>query len=261
MTATETAVGTDASPNRGETAPDPAVTYEIQGQQVTIPVEVRMARLVAATFTAPARAAQDLIEYSGLRVRRFASTLAVCSLAAIEYTDSDLGPYNEFALGIAVHAHDFRAGPMTTFIHRLPVNQPFACAAGRDIWGFPKWETDIAFVPRRMRTDVVVSEGDDLIAGLAVRHSGIPIPTLPALELACYSSRESVLRRTPWTMRLSDVSLRPGGATVAVGHEHPVADELRSLRFPKGAIMSASVGQMQATFGEPEVVEPVGGGA
>ena len=237
---------------------DPSPTYSVEGQQVSIPVEVRSARLVAATFTAPATAAQDLIDYSGLRVRRMAGTLALCSLAGIQYTDGDLGPYNEFALAVVVYPHDLRPGSTTTFIHQLPVNQPFTCAAGREIWGFPKWETDITFVPRQMRTDVVVSEGEDLIAGLAIRHSGIPIPTVPAFELSCYSSLDGVLRRTPWTMRLGNLSVRPGGATVALGNNHPMADELRSLRFPKGAIFSASVGRVRATFGAAEVVEPVG---
>lgn len=257
MTATDTPVEPSAAPEP-ELPPEPAPRYQVQGQDVTIPVEVRAARMVAATFTAPASIAQKLIDYSSLRVRRFAGTLTLCSLAAIEYTDSDLGPYNEFALAIAVYPHDFR-GSMATFIHRLPVNQPFTCVAGREIWGFPKWETEISFVPRHQRTDVVVSDDGDLIAGLAVRHSGVPISSAPSLELSCYSSREGVLRRTPWTMKLGDISFRPGGATVAVGNAHPVADELRSLRFPKGAIFSASVGRMEATFGDAEVVEPAGG--
>ncbi len=255
MSTTEAPVGPDTAAST-DTSVEPPPTHEVQGQQVSIPVEVRSARLVAATFTAPATAAQNLIDYSGLRVRRIARTLALCSLAAIEYTDSDLGPYNEFALAVAVHAHDFRPDSTTTFIHRLPVNQAFTCAAGREIWGFPKWETDIAFVPRQMRTDVVVSEGEDLIVGLAVRHGGIPISSVPPVELSCYSSMEGVLRRTLWTMRLGDISLRPGGATVAVGNDHPVADELRSLQFPKGALFSASVGRMQASFGKAEVVQP-----
>ena len=64
------------------------------------------------------------------------------ALALIDYLDNDLGDYDEIALSFVVenppgHAAPAAAVAVATYIHRLPVSQPFTCEAGRGIWGFP----------------------------------------------------------------------------------------------------------------------------
>ena len=44
---------------------------------------------------------------------------------------------------------DFLRGRLSTYIHRLPVDQSFTCAAGRGIWGFPKTVERIDFATRQ----------------------------------------------------------------------------------------------------------------
>ena len=78
------------------------------------------------------------------------------ALAVCRYDDTDLDPYHEVAVSFVVRPHDapprptpverlreFTSGAIGAYIHRLPVDQSFTCAAGRDIWGFPKWVTTI----------------------------------------------------------------------------------------------------------------------
>ena len=240
-------------------ATDGPAFVTVLGERVALPVEVRSATMAGATFTVPATAAQRLIDYSGLRVARIAGTLGICTLGAVQYTDCDLGPYNEVALAIVVEPHDgspagsMASGNLTTLIHRLPVNQEFTCAAGRDIWGFPKWICDITWRQQGGRTDVVLVDDNELILALGVKRSPIPVPG-NEMEMRCYSWREGVLRLTPWTMRLSGVRMRPGGAEIEVGANHEVAEELRSLGFPKPALMSQTVAHLSCTFGAAEVV-------
>jgi hypothetical protein len=268
-------------PEDGGGRDDPPVTYTVLGQTITVPVEVRSATMVQASWLVSATAAQDMIDYSGLVVKRFAKTLAMVSIAAVQYTDNDLGPYNEVALAVVVEpheplpsradggvpdwvpvigkysAHDVskedRAGGVTTFIHRLPVNQKFTCAAGRDIWGFPKWVCDITYRENRGRTDVVMIDKDDLLLGLTVRRGLIPLPAQD-IEMSCYSWQDGVLRRTPWTNRTSQVRGGPAGARLELGTRHPMAVQLRQLGLPKAPIMSMSVGHLEATFGAAEEV-------
>jgi hypothetical protein len=241
------------------TLTDDNPTYAVQGQYVTVPVEVRSAKMVQASWLVPATTAQRLIDYSGLRIRRMASTLAMCSIAAVQYTDNDLGPYNEIAVAFVVEPHDGSAGgsptggDVTTFIHKLPVNQSFTCEAGRDIWGFPKWVTDITFTDRGRRTEAVLIDDGEFVLSLAVGRGLLPMPARE-LAMSCYSSRDGVLRRTPWTNRVDDARVSPAGAQLELGTRHPMADELRSLGLPKRPIMSMSVGQLGATFGAADVV-------
>jgi hypothetical protein len=233
--------------------------FTVDGDEVTLPVEVRSARMVAVQYLVDAGAAQRLIDYSGLEVVRLPGGRAALTLSAVAYADNDLGPYHEVAVAVAVRPHD--AGPRwrphptrpTTFIHRLPVNQEFTCRVGRGLWGFPKWVADISYRERRGRTECVMQEGGSLVLGLEVRRGLVPLPASET-SMTCYSSCDGVLRRTPWITRNRLAAARPAGATLVLGHEHPMAEELRTLGLPRRAVASITTGAMSARFGAPEVV-------
>lgn len=256
MTAT-TARTTTTSNSHGGPAP---AGYDVDGEWVTIPVEVRSAWMIGAQFFVDASAAQAVIDYSGLRVARQRGDRAVCSITAVQYLDNDLGPYNEIAVAFVVTPHDappdhkpnFR-NP-TTFIHRLPVNQTFTCAAGKGIWGFPKWVTDITYRRQGRRTEAVLVDDGELVLGLQVQRGPIPIPARD-LHMSCYACNDGVLRRTPWTTRNKAMWGSVGGACLELGSTHPMARELRDLGLPAKAVFSMTTGRLSATFGAPEVVE------
>jgi hypothetical protein len=236
-----------------------AVAFTVDQEVVTIPVEVRSAKMVAAQFLVDADAAQRVIDYSGLRIARPVGNKAMLALSGVAYADNDLGPYHEFAIAFVVEPHDARAGDKasfknpTTFIHRLPVNQEFTCKVGKGLWGFPKWVCEIEYRDRGRHTDCVVSESGSLAVALEVARGLVPLPS-SEMEMQAYSWDEGVLRRTPWITRNKRARARPGGATVALG-DHPMADDLRSLGLPSRALMTTSVGLMSATFGEPEIID------
>ena len=164
----------------------------------------------------------------------------------------------------AQRTREFFAGAVGAYIHRLPVDQEFSCAAGRDIWGFPKWVTTIdidepdrsAAGPARAGTGTTVRLVDDgvhvltlTVAGRRSAPAAVPTPSELLLPR----------RRAP-PHPVDDVGRgrRPagsGGATLVLG-DHPMADELRSLGLPKRALFSSSTALMTASFGGAEVVTP-----
>jgi hypothetical protein len=237
---------------------DAARSFHVDGETVTIPVEVRSAKMVAAQFLVDADAAQRVIDYSGLRVARPLGGRAMVALSAIAYADNDLGPYHEFAVAFVVEPHDAAPGERrpwnqpTTLIHRLPVNQHFTCAVGKGLWGFPKWVCSVDYVDHGSRTACTVVDEGELAIALEVRRGLVPLPPVET-SMTAYSWDDGVLRRTPWITRNRAGRGRPGGATVRLGR-HPLSDELASLGLPAKALMSTSVGLMSATFGSPEVV-------
>jgi hypothetical protein len=234
-------------------------TFVIDGEAVTIPVEVRSATMVAAQFLVDADAAQSVIDYSGLRVVRQLRGKAMLALSAIAYADNDLGPYHEFAVAFVVEPHDAQPGARvswnrpTTLIHRLPVNQSFTSAVGRGLWGFPKWVCTIDYVDRGSRTECTVIDGGRLAIALEVRRGLVPLPP-SRTEMTAYAWNDGVLRRTPWVTRNRIARARLAGATVRLGR-HPMAEELAALGLPTRALMTTTVGVMSATFGAPEIVE------
>ncbi|MFM7271658.1 MAG: acetoacetate decarboxylase family protein [Actinomycetes bacterium] len=229
-------------------------TYDVAGHEVRTPVEIREARTWFSTFAVPYTAARDLIAYSGLEPAPLPGRRALASLGFVRYIDGDLGPYHEFVVALIVRrpGSDDRRDT-GAFIHQLPVNQPFTCAAGRGIWGFPKFVTEIDIDEGRRR-DVGTLHVD---GALAVRLSiarGVPT-RVPDTSLDAYSFADGVLRCTPWRLDGSGSRGRPGGVRVELG-TGVIAGELRSLGFPRHALMGGSMRHVRMTFGDATVVEP-----
>jgi hypothetical protein len=258
-------------------------SWEVLGRTVSVPVEVRHAGQWSVQYLVPAAAAQRLVGPSGLTVTGPVPGKALMALTVCRYDDTDLGPYHEVAMSFVVRAHDapprpgplsaidrlkeFRAGAIGVYIHRLPVDQEFSCAAGRDIWGFPKWVASIDIDESRGQnrgggsagsgtTARLVDQGDHV---LSLTIAGGGRLRLPSQAPPTYSFRDGVLRRTTWTTSSEGVSGRFGGATLVLGN-HPMAEELRSLGLPKRALFSSSAVSMRASFDRATVVDAGGGG-
>jgi hypothetical protein len=240
-----------------------AASYAIQGEEVTIPVEVRDASAQTASFLVPAPAAQDLIGYAGLEVAQPLPGRAVCTLAFMRYLDSDLGPSHELAVAFLVRhkgmepasaftkSAEVARGFLGAFIHQLPVNQDFTREAGRAIWGFPKFLADIDLDLTRRVARCTLHHDGDFVLSLSIR----PGVTMPARgsSVDAYSRADGVLRRTAWSMKPSGVRGRPGGATLVLG-DHPIAKELRSIGLPRRAAFSTTIDHVSMKFQAPDVV-------
>ena len=241
--------------------PEPDGSYLVDGQRITMPVEVRAAKQAAATFLVPHATAQRVVDHTGLQVTRQRGGKAVVSLALVDYTDNDLGSYKELALAFVVDDTGSPSGAATdpkavsTLIHRLPVSEALTCAAGQGIWGFPKWIADLSvdFDAKGARC-VLRQDGQDVVS-ITMKRGPIPLPNRPMPMNAFSCDPEGVVRRTPWdTHSRGRQTVRPGGCTVEVGYGHPLADELRALGLPKRALMTLFDDHMSATFGVPEIV-------
>jgi len=271
MTATAAPTSVDATP---DATPDRG-PWQVLGRTIGLPVEVRQAAQWGVQYLVPAAAAQRIVDPTGLEVTGPLPGKALMALAVCRYDDTDLDSYHEVAVSFVVRPHDappgpsaldrvreFATGSIGAYIHRLPVDQEFTCAAGRDIWGYPKWITTIDIDEpdpgdRRSGSGTTVRLVDDGVQVLTLTLAGGGPVKLPSQAPPSYSFRDGVLRRTPWEMTAEGVAGRPGGATLVLG-DHPMADELRSLGLPKRALFSSSATHMRATFGPAEVVTPRG---
>ena len=235
-------------------------SFLIQDQKIDLPVEVRVASAASAAFSVPAVAAQRVIEYSGLEIAEYLPGKAICTLAFIDYQDSDLGRYHEFGVVFLVRRHT--AGPTTAlgrsgevvrgrvgaFVHRLPVDQGFTLEAGRTIWGFPKELAEIDITSRgSYRTCTLRFEGTTVI-DLTVR-SGVMLPRRAGVSpgVNAYTFLDGTLRCTPWQITPIGVRTMPSGAHLVLGN-HLIADELRLLGLPHRALASTTIDQLSMSF-------------
>jgi hypothetical protein len=228
-------------------------SYEIMGRTVTVPVEIRKARSWFASFAVPAGRVGELVGPAGLEPARLPGGRAMLSLAFVRYEDGDLDPYREIAVAFLV-ADPSAPKQKGAYIHRLPVDQEFTCAAGRDIWGFPKFVTPIE-INEELRADRALLTVDGRMALTITQRRGLPAP-MRSTAIDAFSFRDGVLRRTRWELRGSGSRLRAGGVRLELGTGE-IADELRSLGLPKRALMSGCLREVAMTFQAAEVVKPV----
>ena len=77
--------------------------HTIAGTVLTMPVQIRKANQHMAMFSVDADAAQQMIDYSGLRVCRYLPGRAIVILMLMHYIDGDLGQYYEFGTSVMVN--------------------------------------------------------------------------------------------------------------------------------------------------------------
>jgi hypothetical protein len=230
-----------------------------------MPVEVRDATASVAYYLVSAKAAQALIEPSGLRIARTLPGRTLCTIGTMDYRDNDLGQYHEVAITFFVQEPGARSlavvggplamarGKLSAYIHQLPVDAEFSMEAGRSIWGFPKFMSMIE-ITRDMgvETSVLTVDGAHVLTQ-RMRLGGRR--GFGEREQISYAMRDGALYRTPSTMSSEGVGFRFGGARIELG-EHPIAAELRSLGLPKKPLFTTAIGRMRGSFGAPETREP-----
>jgi len=119
---------------------------------------------------------------------------------------------------------------VAAYVLDLPVTTVLANAAGRELWGYPKFVTPIEFRLDGRDVDTAVKEpgGTDDLCRLAGRLGrGVPAPPL---SLVTYTRLDGALLRTHVDVR-GRVMLRTRGSLVLrVGaSKHAMAEHLRTL--------------------------------
>ncbi len=231
--------------------------YRIADRIVGLPVWVRDASVMFASFIVRTRAAKAVIGNPRVELAEVFPGRAMASIAAIEYRENDLGQYNELAIAFVVRMGGGRAlpfigmtvdsirGNIGTYIHRLPVTTEFSCEAGRTIWGLPKTVEKISIREENGLHIATLTSGDDHVLTLKVKGGGKR--TFQDAPLVALATLDGVLRKTPFSAIGSGLGFRLGGAELTLG-QHPIADELRFLGLPKRAMMSGGVTKMSARY-------------
>jgi Acetoacetate decarboxylase (ADC) len=237
--------------------------YRVLDRDITLPVEVRDATAAVAYYLVSSRAAQRLIDASGLRIASVLPGKTLCTIGAMDYRDGDLGPYHEIAVSFFVRERDQRSLPVVgtavdfarnrlgAYIHKLPVDGEFTREAGVSIWGFPKFMSEIDISNENEWETATLRVDGRHVLTQRMRLEGTR--SFPEREQNSYAYRDGVTYRTPSVMRGERIGARFRGASIELG-DHPLAEELRSLGLPQRALFSTYIGKMSATFGAAEAV-------
>jgi hypothetical protein len=225
---------------------------EIQGQEITFPMEVTEMNAATLLFSVPADAAAALLPGDAFEIVEVAPGTAQLVVAACDYVANPWGDYNELNLGFLARPAGAPDDVIGSFVYRMPVNQAFTCEAGNRVMGFPK------------TVEVLDAEYSDDTVGFRLTMGGhftiaITLPRAAAtgeperIAAESYSYLDGVPYSTTLSMDMGTGSIDPADITIELG-DGPVAEELRSLGLPDLRPDLATWGEgLSATFllGQP----------
>lgn len=220
---------------------------------VQLPILYHRARNLNAFFMVDTQAVQAALKAAG--AARLQATCnwggkTLVALACYEYQDTSIGVYNEIGLAVPVVpagvkprlSHwmqtlrdvDAPRREVAFYVLHLPVDTEAACAAGREIWGLPKFVTPIDYGRVGQQVDVVLFDPaqpqrrDHAIMRLTGRlGASVPGPTLCPL---LYSQVGGRWVKTTVNARGGGQVHTGAGLQLSLGlSQHPMAQTLRAL--------------------------------
>lgn len=238
----------------GTQGPDQVVWGEINGREITFPMEVPRINMATLLFSVPAPAATALLPGTAFEVVEVAPGTAQLVVALCDYVENPWGDYNEVNLGFLARPAGAPADVIGSFVYRMPVNQAFTCEAGNRVMGFPKTveRVDTTYTPQHVafRLDF------DSHRVLDVRlPRAAPLGDPERVDAVSYSYLDGRPFATNLAMDMGTGVVHPAEVEIEVG-TGPVADELRSLGLPSAPDYCAWGEGLSATFHLGQPLEP-----
>ena len=211
---------------------------------VELPIAYYDVTNAIAMFWGDRAGAESILADAGLTLAFARGDRALIAMSFYEYRRTTVGVYNEVGLAIfclppgerpsRLGLAELYAPPARrrtgAYVVDLPVTTALANAAGRELWGYPKFVTEIPFRLDGREIDTGVRDPDDgssicTFAGKLGR--GLPAPPISPVT---FTRLEGTLLRTHVDVRGAVKVCRPGSARLRVGvSQHPMAEHLRTL--------------------------------
>ena len=224
---------------------------DIDGRQITFPMEVEELNAATLLFSVPADAAACLLPGDAFEVVETVPGTAQLVVAACDYVRNPWGDYTELNLGFLARPAGAPPEVIGSFVYRMPVDQAFTCEAGNRVMGFPKTveQLDTTY------TDDDVSFRMDVDGRLEVAISlprAAPAGPPERVEAVSYSYLDGRPYATPLSMDMGTGFVDPAAVRLALG-DGPVATELRTLGLPMAPDLCTWGEGLSATFqlGQP----------
>jgi hypothetical protein len=218
----------------------------IRGVPGKSPMFFRDFHLMGGVFLADRSRVQAALPSRWYRPLKMPLGRALVAVHCMEYKDSDIGPYNEISLSIALRvgwapfmslfqaARSIRTRTYSAYVKSLPVTTETALHGGVDFFNYPKYLADISFretAAHRVATlrdkdsgDVILEFEGRRIAAWACApkdENRMTLETYPEIDGRPKRARLLVNRLESGTTRLRGAALRLGS--------HPRAAEFKDL--------------------------------
>jgi hypothetical protein len=230
-----------------QTAAPEAKSVTVEGVELAVPLEVQASTSIVASFRVDRQVSQEVIDESGFKVRVGDDGMAGLSIVGMSYLQSVFGRYNE--VGIVFDVETLGAEDSPTFIRWLPVTGEFSCAVGQQVWGFPKWVTDLRYTIYGEETQVEWFEDDELVLRLRLGSGGEDIGEAD-LPVSSYTVGPEGPQCTQTEMRNSGVVVGAPAELEIGSSNHQAARALRDLEVAEiEPVLTTGVSHSSSSWG------------
>lgn len=186
------------------------------------------------------------------------------TFTALEYYDTDIGPYNEFAIGIGLNSERFAALPgynllrqyaqryFDVFIYHLPVTTEIALRGGVDLYNFPKFLASIDFIDAEDAVRCEVAGDGELICALEARKVDVAREIGMKFFLHLYQDRQPQWTEFDINGIKANMSWGPRNVRLELGTEHAIARDLAGVLLARHPVLTMYVPRLQAILYGPE---------
>jgi hypothetical protein len=224
------------------------------GIPFTIPVNSIDCPVLLAGFTVDAEAAAALVPGEELHLVRVPGGRALLLVTVIDYRTTDIGPYVEYSIALAVTQG---SGPkplvptvlfqrwsrVGQFVWDLPVSSLVSVKGGKGIWGMPKHQAnlDFRFDGREMSSQY------DLDGKLCMRitvqrpQKGPKIPLKQFGAVNYCQFRGLLMKSTIYFSGQVEIGLGPFAKAQLLLGDHPRMDPLRELDISSNPLITLTL--------------------
>jgi len=222
----------------------PRKTLDIEGEPIEFPIFYYDVRLIAAAFTVKVSELKRLLPHPKFKPIQIWPGTGMLEIAAFEYRDTSIGPYNELAIAIPIRFPPglvvpglsamkmMRKKRFSVYVHHLPVTTQLALKLGVRFYNYPKFLADITFQDVDDNLEVTLREGGDLI--LKMRAQKLTPGKSRGFDVHTYSMKKDAVMHSlveGWAPQLAAV-MRGKVAELELG-EHRISKELDDLDLSK----------------------------
>lgn len=136
--------------------------------------------MMLAIFEVDAKVAKRYLPSSDFKLVSPFPGKALVGINCFEYKDTDIGPYNEVSIAIAVENKKWKPGFVSVVgstlsqnfhanILQLPVTTDVALHGGLDFFNYPKYKANIEFQENTSERTCTVSDNDELLFSFTMK--------------------------------------------------------------------------------------------
>jgi hypothetical protein len=211
-----------------------------KGYDLHVPVFYQDFRFMSVILPAPIAAVTALLPSKRLHPYRITPWQSVISIAAYEYKECDIGPYNEVSISIPVTI-DYQTPlftgslrktpkvPSSYFLH-LPVTTEIARKVGAEFAGYPKFIAEIEFVEENNWLLCELKENNQNI--LTFKGRKLPTQMVPRFRVNPITHRQGYLLRSELVVSEREMGHAKKSENVQLDlGDHPIGEELKAMNL------------------------------